>query len=341
MKRWRFYYSGTILILLTGLYLLFTPALAHVPAFGGGGKSLDTAIPVEEPAVSRVLYGQLAEGEMIYYSFNMEQGERIVLGLIVPVKQERQDFTPDLILIGPGIPDEGKVPEGLQVPEGSGVKVFSGRLPESPVYEGFSPSAFYSLASPDLKAPESGTYYAVASAAQGEGNYGVIIGYEEAFTLKEWISVPLNQIKIYLWEGQSTFLIFAPLGITLILGLLAIFLKKEAMASFSPARISGILAGLFFLGTGFSLTSQMLISLSKTSYSSEALVTIFLVLANIGPGIIALMLSLKDDNYGAASTRKRLYFFGLGIIGLLLWAGWFAGPLLAFVAAVLPWKRKG
>jgi hypothetical protein len=50
---------------------------------------------------------------------------------------------------------------------------------------------------------------------------------------------------------------------------------------------------------------------------------------------------LRDENYGAASTRKRLYFFGLGITGLLFWAGLFAGPLLSFVAALLPWKRKG
>jgi hypothetical protein len=341
MKRLGFCYSGIILILLTGLYLLSTPALAHVPAFGGEGKSPETAISIEEPAVSRVLYGQLAEGDMRYYSFEMKQGDRIVLGLIVPVEKGRQGFTPDLILMGPGIPDEGKVPEKLEVPQGYGVKVFSGRLPESPVYEAFTPGAFYSLASPELKAPESGKYYAVASAAQGEGNYGVVLGYEEAFTLKEWISTPLSQIKIYLWEGQSPFLVFAPFGITLALGLLAIFLKRETIAGFSPARISGIFAGLFFLGTGFSLISQMLISLSKTSYSSEALVTIFLILASMGPGIIAMILSLKGDNYGAASTRKRLYFLGLGITGLLLWAGWFAGPLLAFAAAILPWKRKG
>ena len=63
-------------------------------------------------------------------------------------------FNPDLILMGPGLTNEGKVPETLEVPKGYGVKVFPGDLPESPVYEAFTPSAFYSLASPDLKAPE-------------------------------------------------------------------------------------------------------------------------------------------------------------------------------------------
>ena len=212
MKGLGFRCSGVILILLTAIYFLLTPALAHVPVFGEGGKSYETAIFIENPAKSRVLYGQLAAGDLRYYSFEMKQGDRIVLGLTVPVEQGNQGFNPDLILMGPGIANEGKVPETPEVPNGYGVKVFPGDLPESPVYEAFTPSAFYSLASPDLKAPENGTYYAVVSSTQGKGNYGIVIGYGETFTLKEWISVTLNQIKIYLWEGQSLFLIFIPLG---------------------------------------------------------------------------------------------------------------------------------
>jgi len=313
MRRWGIWFSGITLTLIIAAYFLITPALAHVPTFGAGGKSPEAAIPLKDPSISRVLYGQLAQGDFTYYSCKVKHGERIVLGLIAPVEQGRKGFTPDLILMGPGLTDEGKVPEKLEVSQGYGVKVFSGSLPESPVYEAFAPSAFYSLASPDLSAPESGKYYAVASAARGEGNYGVVLGYEEAFTLMEWISTPFSQIKIYLWEGQSLILVFAPLGIILALGLLAIFLKKEIVAGFSPARISGIFAGLLFLDTGFSLVSQMLISLSKTSYTSEVYITLFLILVSIGLGFIALILSLKDENYGAASTRKRLYFLGLGI----------------------------
>ena len=103
--------------------------------------------------------------------------------------------------------------------------------------------------------------------------------------MKEWISVTLNQIKIYLWEGQSLFLIFIPLGITLAFGLLVIFFKREVVSGFNPARISGIFAGLFFLGTGLSFIFQMLISLSKSSYSSDVFVTLFLILASVVLGI--------------------------------------------------------
>jgi hypothetical protein len=60
----------------------------------------------------------------------------------------------------------------------------------------------------------------------------------------------------------------------------------------------------------------------------------------MGLGIIAVALSLKDENYGSGSAKKQLYFSVLGIAGLLFWAGWFIGPFLAFEAALLPWKRK-
>ncbi len=115
----------------------------------------------------------------------------------------------------------------LEVPKGYGAKVYSGNLSNGPEYEEFTPSAFYTLASPDLIAPEDGTYYVVASSTKEEGNYGIVIGYKEAFTPMEWISIPINQIKVYLWEGQSLVMIWFPLGMTLVLGILLLFLKRE------------------------------------------------------------------------------------------------------------------
>lgn len=340
MRRWGFRYCEFILILLLSVWLLPLPALAHVPVFGKEGQDLQSAVPIEDPAKSRVLYGQLVPEDLQYYSFEIEKGERIVIGLIIPVEEGKAGFTPSLILIGPEIKDKGKAPEAVEKPTGYGVKVYSGELSESAVYEGFTPSAFYSLARTDLRAPESGKYYVAVSSGEGEGNYGIVTGYEETFTFMEWISIPLNQIRVYLWEGQSLLLVFAPLGITLLLGFLAIFMKKEFIAGFKPASIAGILAGFFFLGTGNTLFLQMLISLSKSSYSPEIFITLVLILVSVGLGGAALSLSLRNEKYGTKTGRKNFYFFALGIIGLFFWSGWLIGPLLAFEAALLPWNRK-
>lgn len=354
MRPRTFWLSGIFLLVV--IYFLSAPAFAHVPVFGGVGKSPETAIWIEDPSKSRVLYGELSPDELRYYSFKMEKGEIIVLGLTIPVDQGNQDFTPNLILIGPGLEDEGRVPERLEVPKEYGAKVLSYNLPKSPIYEGFTPSSFYSLAHFDIKAPKSGIYYVAIGSipeknsrlgndTQGkeiqiEENYGIILGYRETFTLKEWISVPLSQIKIYLWEGQSLLLIFTPLALTLAAGLLVILFKRETVAGFNPARISGILAGFFFLGTGMSYIFQMLVSLSKSSYYSEVFITFILIFVNLGLGVVAIALSLKDESCGTGSTRKQLYFFILGISGLFFWAGLLIGPFLAFEATLLPWKHK-
>lgn len=353
MERSKTRYLVLFLVLMAWMQLWLTPALAHVPVFEKGGISPGTATLIEDPAKSRVIYGQLSGEDIQYYSFEMEKGERILLGLIVPAGKEgriydsnmtiigAEFFTPDLILMGPGLSGEGEVPEIAEVPEGYGAKAFQGKRLESAKYEGFTPSAFYSLARADFQAPESGTYYVAVASVEGEGNYGVILGYREKFSLTEWLSIPLNQIRTYRWEGQSLPFIFFPLGITLAAGILGILLKKEAAAGFNPARWAGIFAGLSFLGTGLSLISQMLFSLSRSSSSLEVIITVFLILAGIGLGVIALILSLKDEGYGKRSTRKRLYFFILGLAGLFLWAGLLVGPIFAFEAAVLPWKRRG
>lgn len=341
MKRLVLRYFVTLFILMAGIYFLLTPAFAHVPVFGEGGKSPETATPVENPSKSRVLYGQLSGGDLQYYSFEVEKGEKIVIGLIVPSGKEGLTFTPDLVIMGPGLSDEGEVPKTVEVPEGYGARIFSGKRPINATYEGFTPSAFYSLVRVDFQVPESGTYYAAVSSVEGGGNYGIFLGYRESFSLIEWLLIPLNQIRTYRWEGQSLPFIIFPLGVTLGAGILAISHKKEAAAGFNPARWAGTFAGLFFLGTGLSFTSQMLFSLSRSSYSHEVIITVFLALASIGLGIIALTLSLKDERYGVKSIRKQFYFLILGLAGLLLWAGWLIGPILALEAAVLPWRRKG
>jgi len=352
MKILKLRYLVTSITLLTLIYILITPVPAHVPIFENGGKNPETATHVEDPAKSRIIYGQLSGEDIQYYSFDVKEGERITLELIVPAGKEgriytpdviiigAEFFTPDLTLMGPGLSDEGKVPEIAEVPEGYGAKTFPGKRTESARYEGFTPGAFYSLVRVDFQAPESGTYYVAVSSVEGEGNYGLVIGYREKFSLIEWLSIPLNQIRTYRWEGQSLPFIFLPLGITLAAGILGILLKKEAAIGFNPARWAGTFAGLFFLGTGLSLIFQMLFSLSRSANSPEVIITVFLTLAGIGLGVIALILSLKDEGYGKRSTRKRIYLFILGLAGLFLWAGLLIGPIFAFEAAVLPWKRK-
>ncbi len=366
MKKWGARNSGflrrPVLVLLTVLltvllsaYFLLPPVFAHVPVFDGEGKSLEEAIFVEDPLKSRVLYGELSGGgDVRYYSFEMEKGERILLGLIIPVEPRTRGF-PDLVLMGPGIVSRGEsgeedeeesgeaseLPENVEIPEGNGAVIVPGSQPKSATYEGFTPSAFYSLARLDLEAPESGTYYAAVNSPPGGGNYGVVLGYLESFSLKEWLFIPLNQIKIYRWEGQSLLFIFTPLLFTLAVGFLIILRTKADVVDYDPGRWSGALAGLLFLGTGISFLFQMLVSLSKSAYTPEIIIALFMTFAHLGLGASAIYLSLREKGYGKERAADPLYFLILGLGGFLLWAGWIVGPVLALEAGLLAWGRKG
>ncbi|HII02920.1 TPA: hypothetical protein HA351_15120 [Methanosarcinaceae archaeon] len=357
MKKGGFRNSGFLLrpafVLLTTLltaYFLLSPVFAHVPVFDGEGKSPEEAIYVEDPLKSRVLYGQLSGGgDVRYYSFEMEKGERILLGLIVPVEPRTRGF-PDLVLMGPGIvsgeesgeksEEAAEAPETVKIPEGNGALAVPGSQPKSATYEGFTPSAFYSLARLDLEAPENGTYYAAVNSPPGGGNYGVILGYRESFSLKEWLLIPLDQIRIYRWEGQGLLFIFSPLLLTLAVGFLIILRTKAEVVDYDPGRWSGAVAGLLFLGTGISFLSQMLVSLSKSAYTPEIIITLFLALAHLGLGATAIVLSLRGKGYGKGRAREKLYFLILGLGGFLLWAGWIVGSFLALEAGLIAWGRK-
>jgi hypothetical protein len=118
MKQWKFRVSGILSVMMITVYFLLIPALAHVPIFESGGRSHDKATPILNSEISKVLYGKIAAGDLIYYSFKMNKGERIVLGLTIPVEQGKQGFTPDLILMGPSLTNEGEVPTNLEVPKG-------------------------------------------------------------------------------------------------------------------------------------------------------------------------------------------------------------------------------
>ncbi|AKB37453.1 hypothetical protein MSSAC_2863 [Methanosarcina siciliae C2J] len=60
----------------------------------------------------------ISSSSHFFHKSLMPQVERILLGLIVPVGEESRDFTPDLILMGPGLAEEGEVSETLELPDG-------------------------------------------------------------------------------------------------------------------------------------------------------------------------------------------------------------------------------
>lgn len=322
------------LILLFAV-LLAPRASAHVPAFGGGGDSPDTAPHLHEPLKSWVIYDELHEGgEAHYYMVEMEEGQRLYVSLFTP----EDDFTPGLVVMGPGIAASGTVPAYVNVPSGSNAAVMQGER-DGAEYEPFTPASYYFLAEFDSNLNESGDYHIAVFEPDSGGRYGIAIGYIESFTLDEWVRVPVDALMIHTWEGQSPVVILAPLIVTVIVGLVLLLWMRERgleIESNQYWRWLGLFAALLYIGTAFMMLLQMVFALSLSGADASAGVTVMFFIIPLLLGIGILRIVLRSD---WPSRNNRVFLIVLGVAGVFAWAGLIIGPILAVVAGVLPAKK--
>jgi len=311
--------------------LVATPALAHVPLFARDGSSSDSAFVVEDAAKSWVIYDTLPDGPAArYYRFRMEEGERIYATLQV---SHAAGFVPGMVLMGPGIGSAGSVPPYVAVPEGAGATAVPGRLPEQPEYEPFTPSKLYELARIDTTAPAAGDYtLAVYTPGEG-GNYALALGYVESYTLGEWVRVPVDVVAIHRHEGQPLLLIFAPMIAVLAIGS-ALLLRRCRLLS--PFALSAAVAGLLYIGSGAMTLMQMVIAAVGTDAGAALVLTLVFAVIPALLGVWALLVAFRR----LIGTGEHIAMAALGALALVAWAGLVIGPVLAFVAAVLPARRR-
>ncbi len=332
-----------IAIIVIGLMIPIS-AVAHVPEFPKGSEDIRQATVIEKPAKSWAVYGELRRGgEAHYYRMELEEDDRILLSLLVTTDPSERDFTPSFTLMGPGLTHkegeedehEHTLPAYLEVPEGYGTITVEGQRPPKATYEAFSPSSFYSLGDLDLRAPTDGTYYVAVHEPSAGGRYSLVVGYVESFTLREWVLVPVSLISVYRWEGQGLLMIFSPMLLTVAIGLvLMAWHMKRRKKSLELQRWLTVLAGLTFVGSGSSMFFQMAFTATRAPLGAEAVVTLLLAILPILVGLGALRLGL--DGTQEPDPRTRIKTFILGLLALFVWAGFVIGPILAFLASVMP-----
>ncbi len=328
----------SIPILVLILALLVPPARGHAPLSTGENGDLSMATVISQPEKSYVVYGHIHEpGEAAYYRFDMHAGQTLHIELLV---NRKDSPVPDLIIMGPGVLVSGTPPSpSLQVPPGSGVLVIPGRMPEQAMYEPFSPAALFPVASYTQKAAGSGTFYAAVYTAEGEQDYSFAPGFREEFTASEWLFVPVSVIGIHAWEGQSLAVILAPCIAVVLLGI-ALLLRQQKRTGTSRSLFSwlAITAGLLYLGGASVTFTQMVRALGITGWDPSAILTLIFISIPVGLGIVALRTGFGSGQ--PVLAKERVLLAVIGMLGLLFWAGLIIGPVIAFVAAIVPESTK-
>jgi hypothetical protein len=314
-------------------------ALAHVPLAGGGNDHLEHALPVGDPTKSWVVYDRIDTGGTAkYYRFELEEGEELRLGIFTP---EESSFVPEMVVMGPGVEPSGTVPDFVEVPQDGGVVVIAGSAPESAEFEPFTPSALYPVAAYSHEVAVPGTYHVAVFEPDEAGAFGLVVGFREKFSVSEFLLVPLSVIGIHRWEGQSVFLIFAPLALTLLagFGLLGWKIRKGGIAFSGAFGWLAVTAGLLYIGTGLMLLLQIAIALEKTGPDPAAVLTLVYVFIAVILGSIAIRTGFAHG--GRGSRGGGLSMLILAFLGLFAWTGLLIGPVLALAAGVLGLLRGG
>ncbi len=329
--------SIVILILLMHSSL----ASAHVPLIGGGNENISTALYISDPGKSWAIYGILEPETAQYYSFDLEKDDRIYLALLKSTDPKDKDFQPNLLLLGPGLKTSGQLPENVVLPaslKDFGSLTVYGQKASNATYEPFGPSSYIEMAKINTSAPQAGRYYAVvfsnSTAGQNQGrvagHYSLAVGYREEFSFSERITAPIRLISVYIWEGQSAWLILLPYLLAEIIGIL-IFWKSSRRTSFC---LAGTLAGFLFLATSASVFTQMVFSLSRAPFGPEVYITLVIVVFHAFLGVAVIRLAR-----GEAGILQRALLAVLGTIALLAGSGLIMGPVLAIAASLLSSKR--
>lgn len=320
-------------VLLFLLFALVPPALAHTPLeMEEENHSLKTALEIPNPTKSWTIYEELhGAGEAEYFELHLGPSERLRISLYLP-RNEDPGFSPNLVVMGPGITSMDEVPGFIEVPEGAGVALIEPERPERPEYEPFTPTSYYYIADYDIEVTVEEHYYFAVYEPDGEGRYGLAIGYKEEFTLVEWVKIPLDVIGIRLWEGQPLLLFFAPVLLALMAGYGLLFWRSRI--GLSAFNLTCATAGLLYVGSGLVILMEMAISMYGAAYDSLAFLTVVFVLLPVLLGYAVL----RKVHRGQAeiSTRDRIVFVALGVLGLFVWAGFLVGPVLAVLAGILP-----
>ncbi|MHB8164251.1 MAG: hypothetical protein ACYDDV_07845 [Methanoregula sp.] len=312
------------------------PVLAHVPVCAEGNYELNTALPVENPTKSYVLYGHLHEADDVaWYQLRMDPGDRLVLSLMTPGYNAS---VPDLIVMNPGTDpsSEGllELPKMFSVPQGYEATIIRGITPRNAAYEPFSPSAVFEVASYTREITTPGVYYVAVVSPADETRYSLGVGYVEEFAPMEWVLVPSGVISTHLWEGQSILAILTPFLAVVVLGFIVIARrsKRKGLLLTYPSWLATI-AGLCYLGGAAITLVQMVRALAVTGPSSSIALTLIFAIIPLLLGVWALRIGRSSSQW---TMQVRATLLLIGLLGLVFWAGLIIGPVLAIGAAVLP-----
>ncbi len=222
--------GGTLALLLGALLVMAVPAAAHVPflepdrrsdAPAQPGDAFPGAVVVPDASISRAIYGTLAEdGLFDAWELKASKATTAPVEMLVPARDEYQDFRPSFALVGPGLETQGDTPDFItdrladaypddRARDAIGVIVVDdpGQEPRPTFYEPFSFTTYFEGGKTTVDLEPNVTYHLVVYDNDGAtGEYALGVARAERFTASDAIASvgAVVRIKLGLY-GQGAF----------------------------------------------------------------------------------------------------------------------------------------
>jgi uncharacterized protein YybS (DUF2232 family) len=91
---------------------------------------------------------------------------------------------------------------------------------------------------------------------------------------------------------------------------------------------------LLYIGSGFMMSTQLLIALIGSTSTSSAVLTLVFAILPIILGFFMIRKMIGDRS--SFNIRDRVVMLVFGILGLGLWAGLLVGPALSIIVSIVP-----
>jgi len=282
-----------------------------------------------------------------YYTFDVEEtGDLVYVELSRAPQRSEDSFWPGIVLMGPAplqvdFPSNAELPSDVDVPLGYDYRVL--RLEEDiepdGTFEGLPPSAYFELVTLSMNELQAGIYFVAVFSHETPGNYVLIYGVDKGFSFVDFLGGALIAADTWSWAGVNIGIVLIPLILTIVGGI-ALMCYEACYKRHSPQTWYSwvvCLGAFVVMGQAWVILEMLVMFIFRTSPSSISTIwvsVIFIVLIFIVSLIIIFLGLLVQTN---VLVRILLVVLALGCIAL--WAGYYVGPLMIIVGALLPTTR--
>ena len=152
--------------------LCWSVGLAHQPFWNAGSPSLALAFGVEEPTVSKAIFGELAAGGVAYFALEVNDDFPLDVSLFVG-QGCSEAFTPQLWLARAGAVNTSS---DVELPEGYGLEAGVG------AWRPYRGHGLQGREGPEITSTlQAGTHYLIVTAPEVGGYYLLSLAGEESF----------------------------------------------------------------------------------------------------------------------------------------------------------------